>query len=103
MATAQVALSGVLDTVTKTANAVGDIVNVFGTGAKMLNDTVNSARDKQVINIKLGMVGFQEAALVARTREIDQISEQMEMYYDEKDGREARCKIIRAKLEAALA
>lgn len=103
MATAQVALSGVLDTVTKTANAVGDVVNVFGTGAKMLNDTVDNLRNKQVINIKLGMVGFQEAAIVSRMLEIDQISEQTELYYDEKDGREERCKLIRQTLEAALA
>jgi hypothetical protein len=103
MATAQVALSGVLDTVQQTAKAVGNVINVFGTGAAMLNDSVADLRSKQVINHKLGMVGFTEAAIVSRMLEIDQISERTELYYNEVEGREDRCKLIRAQLEQALA
>lgn len=47
MATARIAVSSVLDTVTNTARSVSDIVNAASGSVSMLNDFVDTAKKKQ--------------------------------------------------------
>jgi len=103
MADVRMAGAALLTTVAETANTVTNLVASIGTGAKMLNDFTSSARDNQLINIKLSKVGYIDRLKTTKTIEIDTSRQALEDYVAGDQAKADRTKAIWAELEAALA
>lgn len=102
MATVRLAAASLLTTVSQTAGTVNDLLSTVSTGAKMLNDFAEDARQKQKINLAVTQVGYEETLLSTRMVEIDQVLQQAEDYMGQDAEKRKRCEQIHTKLTEAL-
>jgi len=102
MATARNAASALFATIEQTGGTITDILSTVSTGAKMLNDITTDAREKQLMNIKVSRVGYEDMLLVSKTKEIDASRQSLAEYIGNDPIKQDRCDKIWAELKAAL-
>ena len=103
MANLRMASQAVFGTIEQAAGTITDTFSTVSTAAKMLNDFATDAREKQLMNIKVNRVGYEDMLLVTKTQEIDASRQALQDYIGNDPVKTERCNAIMAELKAALA
>ena len=103
MATVKATASALLGTVTTAADTVTSVIESVAIGAQMLQNFATDQHERQLINIKIGRVGYEDTLKVAKTIEIEKSRQTLEDYIGGNTAKRERCDRIWAQLEAALA
>ena len=103
MATVRLTASALLDTVTQTAAAVGNIVSSVGSGAAAINDFADNLRQTQLTEIKAAREGLYDRTVVKHTLIMLQSHDELDAYLVANPHQQSRCDEITARLKKALA
>lgn len=103
MATARMAATAMLTTVSEVANTATNIISAVGTGSKMLNNFVDDAKWRQEQSIKVNKVGYVDQLKSVKTLEILQSRAVLKDYISQNPTSEADVDKIWKELEDALA
>ena len=103
MATVRIATGALLDTVTKTATAAGDLVGAVGSAAGAINDFAENFRRTQQRNIKISSVSGDHNAMVEHGILVAASHQRLNLYIEANPHQEALMQTIMKQMQEALA
>lgn len=95
--------TALLSTVTETAGVITSIAQSANTGAKMLNDLANNAREQQLLSIKYSRVGYENILRAQKAQEIDEAQQKLQDYIGDDPAKAERIEKIFAEFDKVQA